>query len=57
MCDDIYYYKGRASELEAINNFLKKNTLQSVQSKLEWIKENGGGIDHAIEAIKSMLKD
>lgn len=57
MCDDIYYYKSRASELEAINNFLKKNTLQSVQSKLQWIKENGGGIDHAIEAIKSMLKD
>jgi hypothetical protein len=57
MCDEIYYYKDRVSELEALNNFLKKNTLLSVESKIQWIKENGGNIDHAIEAIKSMLKD
>ena len=55
MCDDIYYYKDRVSELESLNSFLKKNTLLSVESKLQWIKENGGNINHAIEFIKSEL--
>jgi hypothetical protein len=38
------------------NEFVKNNTLLSVLNKLEWLKENGGNIDHAIEAIKAMRK-
>lgn len=56
MCDDVYYYRDRVRELESANNFVARNTLLSALNKLEWIKENGGGIDHAIEYVKSKLK-
>lgn len=54
MSDEVYY-KDRVRELEQVNSFAKSNTLYSVINKLEWIKENGGNIDHAIEAVKAML--
>jgi hypothetical protein len=57
MCDDVYYYRDRVRELETAISFNARNSLLSIISKLEWIKENGGGIDHAIEHIKSKLKD
>jgi hypothetical protein len=56
MSDDYYYYKDQMRELQSVNMFVRKNTLHSVLNKLEWIKENGGGINHAIEYIKSELK-
>ena len=56
MSDDYYYYKDQAKELQAVNGFVRTNTLRSILNKLEWIKENGGNIDHAIEFIKSELK-
>lgn len=56
MCDDVYYYRDRVRELESANTFVTRNTLLSALNKLEWIKENGGGIDHAIEYVKSKLK-
>lgn len=54
MSDDYYYYKDQARELQTVNEFVRKNTLNSVISKLEWLKQNGGSIDHAIEAVKAM---
>jgi hypothetical protein len=54
MSDDYYYYKDQAKELQAINSFIRANTINSIISKLEWLKENGGTIDHAIESIKAM---
>ena len=56
MSDDYYYYKDQMRELQNVNMFVRVNTLRSVLNKLEWIKENGGSIDHAIEFIKSELK-
>ena len=57
MSDDYYYYKDQVRELQNLNDFVRKNALNTVVSKLNWLKENGGDIDHAIEAVKSMLKD
>jgi hypothetical protein len=54
--NNIYYYRDRMRELEATNDFVVRNTLLSIINKLEWIKENGGGIDHAIEHVKAKLK-
>ena len=64
MCDEIYYYKDRCRELEKINEFVKKNTLLQVQNKLEYIKSERmksalpiGGLDYALEVVRSMLQD
>jgi hypothetical protein len=56
MSDDIYYYRDQMRELQNINAFVRVNTLRTILNKLEWFKENGGTIDHAIEFIKSELK-
>lgn len=56
MSDDYHYYKDQVKELQNINDFVRKNTLYSVINKLIWLKENNGNMDHAIEAVKSMLK-
>jgi hypothetical protein len=55
MSDDYYYYKDQVRELQAVNDFVRKNTLRSVLNKLEWFKENGGNLEHAIEFIKCEL--
>jgi len=51
MYDGYHYYKEQARELENANNFIRKSTLSNVLNKLNWLKENGGTIDHAIEYI------
>ena len=56
MTDDMYYYRDQMKELQNVNMFVRTNTLRSILNKLEWLKENGGDIDHAIEYIKSELK-
>lgn len=55
MSDNEYYYKDQMRELQNVNAFVRVNTLRSLLNKLEWIKENGGSIDHAIEFIKCEL--
>lgn len=61
MPDDYYYYKDQVAELQAVNRFVRSNTISSIIGKLEWIKEEreksglpNGGIEHAIEAVKAM---
>ena len=56
MSENEYYYRDQMRELQNVNMFVRVNALRSVLNKLEWIKENGGDIDHAIEFIKSELK-
>lgn len=51
------YYKNKIIRLERINRFVKRNILNSILNKLIWLKENGGDIDHAIEYIKSQIKE
>ena len=56
MSDDYYYYKDQVRELQSVNDFVRNNTLSSILNKLEWIKENSGNLEHAIEFIKMELK-
>jgi hypothetical protein len=53
---DEYYYRDQMRELQNVNAFVRVNTLRIILNKLEWLKENGGDIDHAIEFIRSELK-
>jgi hypothetical protein len=64
MCDDIHYYKDRVRELESINGFVKRNTLLSVQNRVEYIRDEReklglpvSGIDMAIEVVRTMLNE
>jgi hypothetical protein len=64
MCDEIYYYRDRVRELESINSFVKRNTLLSVQNKIEYIRDeraNSGlpvhGITMALEVVRTMLNE
>jgi hypothetical protein len=64
MCDDIHYYKDRVKELESINSFVKRNTLLSVQNRIEYIKNeraNQGlpvhGVTMALEIVRTMLNE
>ena len=64
MCDDVYYYKDRVRELESINSFIKSNTLLSLQSKIEYVRDeraNAGlpvhGIYMALEIVRTMLNE
>lgn len=64
MCDEVYYYKDRCRELEKANEFVRKNTLLRVEDRLEYIKSERmkntlpiGGLDYALEVVRSMLKD
>jgi hypothetical protein len=61
MSDEIYYYKDQVKELQAVNSFVRSNTINSILSKLEWLKEerdskglSNAGLDHAIELVRCM---
>lgn len=51
MSDDYHYYKDQVRELQNTNELVRKSTLGSILNKLNWLKENGGTIDHAIEYV------
>ncbi len=64
MSDEIYYYKDRVKELESINIFVKRNTLLSVQNRIEYIRDervNAGlpvhGVTMALEIVRAMLNE
>jgi hypothetical protein len=64
MCDDVYYYKDQVRELQSINQFVKKNTLLSVQNRIEYIRDEReklglpvSGIDMALEVVRTMLNE
>lgn len=42
--------------LQKINEFLKVSTIESIVNKLNYVKDAGGTIDHAIEIVRCMKK-
>jgi hypothetical protein len=64
MSDDYYYYKDQVRELQTVNDFVRKNTLLSVKSRIEYIKDEReklgvpvAGIEMALEVIRTMLNE
>ena len=64
MSDDYYYYKDQVKELQTVNDFVRRNTLLSVQNRIEYIKNEreklslpSSGIDMALEVIRTMLNE
>jgi hypothetical protein len=64
MCDDIYYYKDQVRELQAINSFVKSNTLLSVQNRIEYVRDERAklglpvhGVTMALEIVRTMLNE
>ena len=64
MSDDYYYYKDQVKELQTVNDFVRRNTLLSVQNRIEYIKKEreklslpSSGIDMALEVIRTMLNE
>ena len=64
MSDDYYYYKDQVKELQTVNSFVKRNTLLSVQNRIEYIRDERekiglpvSGIDMALEVVRTMLNE
>jgi hypothetical protein len=64
MSDDYYYYKDQVKELQTVNDFVKRNTLLSVQNRIEYIRDERekiglpvSGIDMALEVVRAMLNE
>jgi hypothetical protein len=64
MCDEVYYYKDQVKELQAINSFVKSNTLLSVQSRIEYVRDERvklglpvHGVAMALEIVRTMLNE
>lgn len=64
MSDDYYYYKDQVKELQTVNSFVKRNTLLSVQNRIEYIRNEReklglpvSGIDMALEVVRTMLNE
>jgi hypothetical protein len=64
MSDDYYYYRDQVKELQTVNSFVKRNTLLSVQNRIEYIRDEReklglpvSGIDMALEVVRTMLNE
>jgi hypothetical protein len=64
MSDDYYYYRDQVRELQTVNDFVRKNTLLSVQNRIEYVKNEReklgvpvAGIEMALEVIRTMLNE
>jgi hypothetical protein len=64
MSDEIYMYRDQVRELQSINQFVRRNTLLQVKSRLETLSKDRtdlnspvDGITHAIEIVKAMLDE
>jgi len=64
MSDDYYYYRDQVKELQTVNDFVRRNTLLSVQNRIEYIKDEREklgvpvtGIEMALEVIRTMLNE
>jgi hypothetical protein len=64
MSDDYYYYRDQVKELQTVNSFVKRNTLLSVQNRIEYVKNEReklglpvSGIDMALEIVRTMLNE
>jgi hypothetical protein len=64
MSDDYHYYKDQVRELQAINSFVKSNTLLSVQNRIEYVRDERvklglpvHGVSMALEIVRTMLNE
>ena len=64
MSNDYYYYRDQVKELQTVNDFVRRNTLLSVQNRIEYIKDEReklglpiSGIDMALEVVRTMLNE
>jgi len=64
MSDDYYYYRDQVKELQTVNDFVRRNTLLSVQNRIEYIRDEReklglpvSGIDMALEVVRTMLNE
>ena len=64
MSDDYYYYRDQVKELQTVNDFVRRNTLLSVQNRIEYIKDEREklgvpvtGIEMALEIVRTMLNE
>jgi len=64
MSDDYYYYRDQVKELQTVNDFVRRNTLLSVQNRIEYVKDEReklglpiSGIDMALEVVRTMLNE
>jgi hypothetical protein len=64
MSDDYYYYRDQVKELQAINSFVKSNTLLSVQNRIEYVRDERvklglpvHGVTMALEIVRTMLNE
>lgn len=64
MSDDYYYYRDQARELQTVNSFVRKNTLLSVQNRIEYVRDERAkcglpvyGITMALEIVRTMLNE
>jgi hypothetical protein len=64
MSDDYYYYKDQVKELQTVNDFVRRNTLLSVQNRIEYVRDERiklglpvHGITMALEIVRTMLNE
>jgi hypothetical protein len=64
MSDDYYYYRDQVKELQTVNDFVRKNTLLSVQNRIEYVRKErekiglpSSGIEMALEIVRTMLNE
>ena len=64
MSDNYYYYRDQVKELQTVNDFVKRNTLLSVQNRIEYIRDEReklglpfSGIEMALEVVRTMLNE
>ena len=62
MSDDDY--RDQIKELQIVNSFVKRNTLLSVQNRIEYVRDEReklelplSGIDMALEIFRTMLNE
>ena len=61
---DVYYYRDQVRELQTVNDFVRRNTLLSVQNRIEYVRDEREklglpftGIEMALEVIRTMLNE
>ena len=64
MSDNYYYYRDQVKELQTVNDFVRKNTLLSIQNRIEYVRDERekiglpySGIEMAIEIVRTMLNE
>jgi len=63
MSDD-YYYRDQVRELQTVNDFVRRNTLLSVQNRIEYVRDERAklglpvhGVTMALEIVRTMLNE